>query len=121
MTWRTPPAIGNDEYRCSRDALAVRLYTLVADCPPDAAAEVSELARLTGVIQAGRELAHTVSNLLSLPLGVLDLLEAQAGVPPELQSLVAAAREALTSAATQAQDFHALAREALPPADTLPS
>jgi hypothetical protein len=85
------------------------------------AADVAEMARLRQVVQAGRELAHSVNNLLSLPLGVLELLEAQAGVPADLQALVAAAREALASAATEAQDFQALARQASAFMDTPPN
>jgi hypothetical protein len=119
---QTPPAVETDPRFGWPDAeFAVPFRSLLDVGANRAAADSAEIARLTSMVRTGRELAHSVNNLLPLPLGVLELLEAHAGVPADMQSLVAAAREALASAATQAQDYHALARQAPPFRDTLPN
>jgi hypothetical protein len=120
MALRTPPVAGNEPRFGYPDASLRGSFMPVVHGAPPAAADLAELARLTRVAQAGRELAHTVNNLLSLPLGVLELLEAQAGVPADLHSLVTAAREALASAAIQAQEYQALASPATLAVDAPP-
>jgi hypothetical protein len=111
MALQTPPASGTDPRLGWPDAGVADPFRRLDAKAYRAAADSAAIARLTSVVQAGREFAHSVNNLLSLPLGVLELLEAQAGVPADMQSLVAAAREALACAATQADDFHARARQ----------
>ena len=120
MAWQTPPAIAHDPQLGWHDAVVDVPVRPAARAAPRAAADLEESARLTHVVQAGREFAHNVNNLLGLPFGVLELLEAHPGVPADMRSLVAAAREALTTATTQAQDFLALAGQADSPAHTPP-
>jgi hypothetical protein len=57
-----------------------------------------------------QSLAHTVNNRLVLPLGLLELLEARADVPAELQLLFAPARQALQEMAVEAKHLEALTR-----------
>jgi hypothetical protein len=59
-------------------------------------------------VAAGRSLAHTINNKLSLPLGVLELLEGQAELPEASRALVAAARIALAELTAEVQEFQAV-------------
>jgi hypothetical protein len=59
-------------------------------------------------VMAGRALAHSINNRLSLPLGVLELLEGQADIPDASRSLIAAARAQLAQLALEVQEFQSL-------------
>jgi hypothetical protein len=60
---------------------------------------------LPEAVVAGRALAHTVNNKLSLPLGMLELLETQAELPEASRALVVAARIVLGELAAEVQSF----------------
>ncbi len=117
MALHSPLPIANDPPLGWRDAVVPVPFRPIVPATPHVVADLAETARLAHVVQAGREFAHSTNNLLSLPRGVLELLEAHAGVPADMRSLVTAAREALTRATTQAQDFLALAGQADSPVD----
>jgi CheY-like chemotaxis protein len=68
-------------------------------------AALQEVARLEGVSLAARELAHLLNNVLAMPVGVIDLLQEHAAVPPHLRPLVDQAAASLTDATERIQQF----------------
>jgi hypothetical protein len=67
-----------------------------------------QAASLPEAVAAGRTLAHTINNKLSLPIGVLELLEEQAELSEATRALITAARIALGELAAEVRDFQAV-------------
>ena len=76
-----------------------------------AAAEVGlERAQLLAVTFAARELAHLLNNDLAVPVGALELLLADASLPPGLREIVEQGQSSLSSAAEHVRRLQQLVR-----------
>ncbi len=66
--------------------------------------------RLEGLILAARELAHLLNNTLTLPIGVLEILQRRTDLPPEVQAMLDEAAAALESAEEHVRTFQQIVR-----------
>ena len=67
-------------------------------------------ARLEGVHLAAREIAHLVNNDLAVAVGLVDLLQAQAKLPPDLRALLQNASTSLDAAARHIEQLQSVVR-----------
>ena len=67
-------------------------------------------ARLEGVQLAAREIAHLVNNDLAVAVGLVDLLQAQADLPPDLRALLQNASTSLDAAARHIEQLQSVVR-----------
>jgi hypothetical protein len=67
-------------------------------------------ARLEGVHLAAREIAHLLNNDLAVAVGLVDLLETQAELPPDLRALLQAASDSLDAATRHIQQLQSVER-----------
>jgi PAS domain S-box-containing protein len=67
-------------------------------------------ARLEGVVLASREVGHLLNNDLAVAIGALELVEAQADLPPRLRALLADLNDGLASAAEHVRQFQQVGR-----------
>ena len=67
-------------------------------------------ARLEGVHLAAREIAHLVNNDLAVAVGLVDLLHAQAELPPDLRELLENASASLDAAARHSDPLQSVDR-----------
>jgi signal transduction histidine kinase len=67
-------------------------------------------ARLEGVQLAAREMAHLLNNDLAVAVGVVDLLQAQIELPPDLLDLLQGASRSLDAAARHVEQMQSVVR-----------
>jgi hypothetical protein len=79
------------------------------EAPVDAAAELTRFALEV------RRAAHQLNNALSLPVGVIELIQAQSGLRPRLAELAVEAGRALGEATALIDQLQRRARELAPP------
>ena len=83
-----------------------------AEGRPDGVLErrLRDEARLEGVHLAAREIAHLVNNDLAVAVGLVDLLQAQGDLPPDLRSLLESASASLDAAARHIEQLQSVVR-----------
>jgi signal transduction histidine kinase len=69
-----------------------------------------EEARLEGVRLTAREMAHLLNNDLAVAMGCVDLLQAQADLPPDLAELIRGAARSLDAAALHIEQLQRVSR-----------
>lgn len=67
-------------------------------------------ARLEGVHLAAREIAHLLNNDLAVAVGLVDLLQAEADLTPELRALLKTASASLDAATRHIQQLQSVER-----------
>lgn len=67
-------------------------------------------ARLEGVRLAAREIAHLLNNDLAVAVGYVDLLQAEAELPPDLRALLENASSSLVAAARHIEQLQSVER-----------
>jgi len=67
-------------------------------------------ARLEGVRLAAREIAHLLNNDLAVAVGFVELLEAEAGLSPEMRALLQTASTSLDAAARRIEQLQSVVR-----------
>ena len=70
-------------------------------------------ARLDGVRLAAREMAHLLNNDLAVAVGLVELLQGRADLPPRLRELLTDAASSLDAAARHIEDFQDVVRVAV--------
>jgi putative methionine-R-sulfoxide reductase with GAF domain len=69
-----------------------------------------ERARVAAVTLAARELAHRLNNHLALPMGAMELVLQQHGLPPHLEQMLRAGADGLSAASADVTDLLKLVR-----------
>ena len=85
------------------------------DGQPDGARPNDPATELTRFALEVRRVAHQLNNALALPVGVVELIQAQPGLRPRLAELAAEAGVALGEAAALVDQLQRRARELAPP------
>lgn len=67
-------------------------------------------ARLEGVKLAAREIAHLLNNDLAVAVGMVELLQTRAGLPPHLQDILDGAASSLDAAARHIEQLQGVVR-----------
>jgi signal transduction histidine kinase len=72
--------------------------------------QATQAQQIETLATAGRELAHAINNDLTMPVGVIELLQDRTSFSPDLQEMLQAAAKDLASLEQHVREFHELLR-----------